>query len=90
MKSSQNSAVFLSVFSVVNLSALINKEFVSWKSLFPAAGFSGCIVAVIMLIMNLLEDDSVTLWIIAGIILIIIVCRLFYIYAHPEFLQHHG
>lgn len=85
-----SSLVFLSVFSVVNLSALIHKEFVSWKRLFPAAGFCGCIVAVIMLIMNLLEDDPVTLWIIAGITMIIIVCRLFYTYVHPEFLRHHG
>jgi hypothetical protein len=84
-----SSLVFLSVFSVVNLSALIHREYTTWKRIFPAAGFCGCIIAVVMLIFNLLGDDPVTLWIIGGITLVVIACRIIFTYAHPEFLQRH-
>jgi amino acid transporter len=81
-----SSIVFLSVFAVVNLSACLHHEYRGWQLGFPAAGFLGCIAAVVLLAHNLYTQDPVTIWVITGIAGALIGLRVFYTYWHPGFL----
>lgn len=85
-----SSIVFLSVFAVVNVSACVHREYSGWQSIFPAAGFLGCIAAVILLAHNLYKQDPVTMWVITGIAAVLIGLRVFYASWHPGFLKKYG
>ncbi|MGC1121502.1 MAG: APC family permease [Candidatus Methanofastidiosia archaeon] len=85
-----SSLVFLSVFSVVNLSACIHREYTGWMRVLPVSGAAGCIAAVCVLVYDLYGEDPVTLGVITGIAAVLVVMRVIYCYWHPSFLKEYG
>ncbi|MBU6997951.1 MAG: amino acid permease [Theionarchaea archaeon] len=85
-----SSLVFLSVFSVVNLSAYIHREYSGWMRVLPLSGTAGCIAAVCMLAYDLYAEDPVTLGVIAGIVAVLVVMRSIYCHWHPSFVKEYG
>ncbi|MDX1671576.1 MAG: APC family permease [Balneolaceae bacterium] len=73
-----SSLVFLIVFSVVNYIGYHIEIFSGWKNLFPLLGSAGCIAAMAILIYNTFATNLATLYIIAGITLLVLVLRWLY------------
>ncbi|MBD3181568.1 amino acid permease [Candidatus Poribacteria bacterium] len=82
-----SSLVFLLVFAIVNMVALIHREYKDWYIVFPIIGSLGCFSAAVALVYDTVTTDLTTLWIISGITAVLLILRFVYMQWHPEFLD---
>ena len=74
-----SSLVFLSVFAVVNLAALVHRTWSGWRRALPVAGFLGCLAAALTLAVHLWRTDRRSLWLVGGIAAGLLVLRAAYL-----------
>ena len=79
-----SSLVFLSVYAVVNLSAIIHRSYRGWRLAFPTLGFVGCLLAAGMLAFSAYQTNPTTLWLILGVAVVLLALRILFFF-HPHF-----
>lgn len=62
-----SSVVFLAVFTVVNGAALMHDEYTGWARLLPSIGAAGCLVASVLLVIDLVEHEPIVAMILGAI-----------------------
>ena len=80
-----SSLVFLFVFSIVNFMGYKHKVLKGWKSMLPVLGSVGCISAMIVLLYETYLSNRPTLYIVAGISIVLLGVRELYIWLHPNY-----
>jgi len=85
-----SSMVFLSLFSMVNLSATLHKEYPGWKGILPVFGFIGCLVSMLFLCYRLLEDDPLVVLTMLVVLILVVLLREAFTRKHPSFLRAYG
>jgi hypothetical protein len=82
-----SSLVFLLVFGVVNVVAVIHRVYKIWYLIFPIIGSLGCFSAALALIYDTIKSDITTLWIIIAITATLLLLRFTYMKWHPDFID---
>jgi amino acid transporter len=73
------SVVFLFVFGVVNLCAVIHRSYRGLGLIVPLLGVVGCLGADVRLVMDLYRSDPANAWTIAGIVTVVLLLRLVHV-----------
>jgi len=73
------SVVFLFVFGIVNLCAVIHRSFSGWSVIFPVLGMIGCFSSDVRLVIDLYRSDQTEVWMVGAIAGVLLLLRAAYV-----------